>query len=151
MRIPMTEYLIIDLDTERWVCQGLRTTTSASARGNYKEGTLVYDRDPAEIHQSILDPGKVRVHVRPGPHLLPDSRVLLPGLRNAAGNGVRAAGTPAHGGHALGHRLAPRNMAQARHRPEVVINYGPGEEAVADFTPALGSYNTHNHSAHSFS
>ena len=36
-------------------------------------------------------------------------------------------------------------------KPELVINYGPGEEAVADFTPALGSYNTHNHSPHSFS
>jgi hypothetical protein len=31
--------------------------------------------------------------------------------------------------------------------PEFVINYGPGEEAVADFSPALGSYNSLSPSA----
>jgi acetone carboxylase gamma subunit len=57
MRIPMTEYLIIDLETERWNCK-VCSQDLGDARGNYKEGTLVYDRDPTEIHQSILDPEK---------------------------------------------------------------------------------------------
>jgi len=46
----MTEYLIIDLDTERWTCR-VCSHDLGDARGNYKEGTLVYDRDPREIHQ----------------------------------------------------------------------------------------------------
>ena len=55
MRVPMTEYLLIDLDTERWVCR-VCDNDFGDARGNYKEGTLVYDRDPREIHQPIIDP-----------------------------------------------------------------------------------------------
>jgi len=55
MRVPMTEYLFIDLDSERWLCR-ICGQDLGDARGNYKEGTLVYDRDPREIHPSILDP-----------------------------------------------------------------------------------------------
>jgi len=40
MRIPMTEYLEIDLETERWRCRRCGHDLG-SARGNYKEGTLV--------------------------------------------------------------------------------------------------------------
>ncbi|MBZ5570922.1 MAG: acetone carboxylase subunit gamma [Acidobacteriia bacterium] len=53
-RIRMTEYLDLDLDREQWICNrcghGL-----GSARDNYKEGCLLYDRDPREIHQPIVD------------------------------------------------------------------------------------------------
>ena len=54
MRVPMTEYLFIDLDTERWLCR-ICGHDLGDARGNYKEGTLVYDRDPREIHPPIID------------------------------------------------------------------------------------------------
>ena len=57
MRIPMTEYLEIDLETERWRCRRCGHDLG-SARGNYKEGTLVYDRDPTEIHRPLIDPGR---------------------------------------------------------------------------------------------
>jgi len=45
MRIPMTEYLEIDLETERLRCRRFAQDLGP-ARGNYKECTLVYDRDP---------------------------------------------------------------------------------------------------------
>ncbi len=47
MRVPMTEYLVIDLDTERWVCR-VCAHDMGSAHENYKPGTLVYDRDPRD-------------------------------------------------------------------------------------------------------
>jgi acetone carboxylase gamma subunit len=53
-RIRVTEYLDLDLDREQWSCNrcghGL-----GSARGNYKEGCLLYDRDPREIHSPIVE------------------------------------------------------------------------------------------------
>ena len=57
MRIPMTEYLEIDLETERWRCRRCGHDLGP-ARGNYKEGTLVYDRDPTEIHRPLIDSGR---------------------------------------------------------------------------------------------
>lgn len=55
MRIDITEYLTIDLADETWRCRRCDQELN-SARGNYKEGLLVYDRDPREIHRPILDP-----------------------------------------------------------------------------------------------
>jgi acetone carboxylase gamma subunit len=53
-RVAITEYLEIDLGTERWHCRRCGHDI-ASARANYKEGLLVYNRDPREIHHPILD------------------------------------------------------------------------------------------------
>jgi len=66
MRVPMTEYLFIDLDTERWLCR-ICGHDLGDARGNYKEGTLVYDRDPREIHPPILDPERYEFTFSPDP------------------------------------------------------------------------------------
>jgi acetone carboxylase, gamma subunit len=55
MRVLVTEYLRIDLDTERWECRRC-SHVLGSARDNYKRGLLVYDRDPREIHKPLLDP-----------------------------------------------------------------------------------------------
>src|SRR4029079_9878526 len=66
MRVPMTEYLFIDLDSERWLCR-VCCHDLGDAHGNYKEGTLVYDRDPREIHPSILDPEKYEFTFAPDP------------------------------------------------------------------------------------
>lgn len=53
-KIRITEYLDLDINGEQWLCnrcgRGL-----GSARENYKEGCLVYDRDPREIHQPIVN------------------------------------------------------------------------------------------------
>ena len=59
MTVLMTEDLRIDLDTENWECR-VCDHVVGSARGNYKEGLLVYNRDPADIHPSIIDPEKYR-------------------------------------------------------------------------------------------
>lgn len=53
-RVAITEYLEIDLGRERWHCRRCGHDI-APARGNYKEGLLVYNRDPREIHRPILD------------------------------------------------------------------------------------------------
>jgi len=50
----ITEYLSINLDSEMWTC--VRCGHSlGSARGNYKEGCLVADRDPTEIHPAVVE------------------------------------------------------------------------------------------------
>ncbi len=53
-RVAITEYLEIALDTERWHCRRCGHDIGA-ARENYKEGLLVCDRDPREVHHPILD------------------------------------------------------------------------------------------------
>jgi acetone carboxylase gamma subunit len=55
MKIPVTEYLEIDLERELWMCRRCSYTVGPARRA-YKEGLLVYDRNPAEIHKPILDP-----------------------------------------------------------------------------------------------
>lgn len=54
IRIAITEYLEIDLSAERWHCRRCNHDIGP-ARSPYKEGLLVYDRDPREIHRPILD------------------------------------------------------------------------------------------------
>lgn len=65
-RIVITEYLQIDLDTERWHCRKCEQEL-ASARENYKRGLLVYDRDPREIHHPLLDESKYDYTYAPDP------------------------------------------------------------------------------------
>ncbi len=50
----ITEYLDVDLERECWLCNrcGYELGT---ARSNYKEGCLVKDRDPREIHQPGIE------------------------------------------------------------------------------------------------
>jgi acetone carboxylase, gamma subunit len=66
MRVPMTEYLEIDLDSERWQCRRCGQDL-ASARDNYKTGTLVHDRDPQEIHRPLLDQARYEFTFAPDP------------------------------------------------------------------------------------
>jgi acetone carboxylase gamma subunit len=53
-REVITEYLEIDLETERWHCRRCGHDI-ASAREDYKRGLLLYDRDPREIYQARID------------------------------------------------------------------------------------------------
>lgn len=53
-RVAITEYLEIDLDAERWHCRRCNHDIG-SARSNYKEGLLVHNRNPREVHRPILD------------------------------------------------------------------------------------------------
>lgn len=66
MKVPMTEYLAIDLDREVWECRRCAHVIQP-ARANYKEGLLVYDRDPRDIHKPLLDPAKYRRTFAPDP------------------------------------------------------------------------------------
>lgn len=66
MKVLMTEYLRIDLDTERWECRRCNHVIG-SARNNYKEGLLVYNRDPREIHRPLLDTEKYQRTFAPNP------------------------------------------------------------------------------------
>ena len=50
----VTEYLAIDLDGERWKCTRCAADLGP-ARSNYKEGCLVAERDPTEVHPPRVD------------------------------------------------------------------------------------------------
>src|SRR5215475_1926177 len=52
-RIRITEYLDLDLDGERWLCNRCGHAIGA-ANQNYKKGCLLYDRDPREIHPPVV-------------------------------------------------------------------------------------------------
>jgi hypothetical protein len=54
MKVLMTEYLRIDLDTEQWECRVCDHTIGTAAK-SYKEGMLVHNRDPARsTHPSSI-------------------------------------------------------------------------------------------------
>jgi len=65
-RIAITEYLEIDLQSERWHCRRCDHDIG-SARSPYKEGLLVYDRDPRDIHRPILDETRYDYTYAPDP------------------------------------------------------------------------------------
>ncbi len=53
-QFQVTEYLAIDLEAERWHCTRCGFDIG-NARRNYKEGCLVAERDPREIHPAIIE------------------------------------------------------------------------------------------------
>ena len=54
IKVPITEYLHIDVDEEMWYCNrcGYKLI---SARENYKKGCLVYDRDPRTLYEPVTE------------------------------------------------------------------------------------------------
>jgi len=52
-RLRVTEYLDLDLQSERWLCNRCGRDIG-SDRENYKKGCLLHDRDPREIHPPIV-------------------------------------------------------------------------------------------------
>lgn len=53
-RIRVTEYLDLDLDDEQWYCHCC-SHRIGSAQANYKEGCLIHQRNPQEIHPPLID------------------------------------------------------------------------------------------------
>ena len=53
-RIRFTEYLDLDVDPELWRCNRCDAEL-ISARRPYKEGCLVHERDPREIHPPLIE------------------------------------------------------------------------------------------------
>ena len=52
-RIRFTEYLDLDIDLEQWSCNRCGRVIGP-ARENYKKGCLLHERDPREIHQTLV-------------------------------------------------------------------------------------------------
>lgn len=78
MKVPMTEYLQIDLERELWVCR-VCAIDLGSARSPYKEGLLVYARDPREIHKPILNPELYEFTFAPDPKWVQILEYYCPG------------------------------------------------------------------------
>ncbi len=68
MRVKVTEYLRVDLQSELWECDCCDHVLG-SARENYKKYLLIYDRNPREIHQPLLDPERYRFCFSPDPEV----------------------------------------------------------------------------------
>ncbi|WP_414729438.1 acetone carboxylase subunit gamma [Zhongshania aliphaticivorans] len=68
MRVNVTEYLRVDLHSEQWECDCCDHVLG-SARENYKKYLLIYDRNPREIHQPLLDPERYRFCFSPDPEV----------------------------------------------------------------------------------
>ena len=64
MRVRITEYLDIDLESEQWCCNRCGQEL-VSAHEPYKTGCLVYERDPREIHPVITDHPKYNYSFHP--------------------------------------------------------------------------------------
>ncbi|MEM1140447.1 MAG: acetone carboxylase subunit gamma [Pseudomonadota bacterium] len=67
LKVAITEYLEINLDTERWHCRSCGEDIGP-ARDNYKKGLLIAERDPREIHRPLLDPEKYEFTHAPDPN-----------------------------------------------------------------------------------
>lgn len=78
MKVLMTEYLRIDLDAEQWECR-VCNHTIGSALANYKEGLLVHNRDPREIHPPIIDPERYKFTFSPDPEWVRILEFYCPG------------------------------------------------------------------------
>lgn len=63
MRVQITEYLEIDLETERWMCNRCGQDLG-SARQSYKRGCLVAQRMPEEVWRPQL-PGPISLSPHP--------------------------------------------------------------------------------------
>jgi acetone carboxylase gamma subunit len=128
MRVPMTEYLLIDLDSERWLCR-VCSQDLGDAHGNYKPGTLVYDRDPREIHQPIIDPERYEFTFSPDPTYC---RILEFYCPRCATQLETEYVPPGHAPTVDMLWDIPALRKQWEERgvdPEAVFNYGPGEDA----------------------
>lgn len=53
-RLRVTEYLELDLGDESWHCERCDHRFGPAER-NYKEGCLLHERDPREVHEPLLD------------------------------------------------------------------------------------------------
>lgn len=55
-RVRITEYLVVDVATERWHCERCDRDLGA-ARDDYKRGCLVAERPLAEVHAPVTGDG----------------------------------------------------------------------------------------------
>ncbi|MGV9713968.1 acetone carboxylase subunit gamma [Gordonia sp. NPDC003424] len=135
MRVPMTEYLFIDLDTERWLCR-VCGQDMGNARDNYKPGTLAYDRDPREIHQPIIDPDRYEYTFSPDPDYCRIVEYYCPGCATQIEVEYLPPGHPPAVDILVDIDALKQQWAARGVDAEKVHNYGPGEDA-QKYTAAL--------------
>jgi acetone carboxylase gamma subunit len=128
VRVPMTEYLVIDLDSDRWVCR-VCAHDLGDARGNYKEGTLVHDRDPREIHQPIIDPERYEYTFSPDPTYCRILEYYCPGCGTQIETEYLPPGHPPTVDILIDVDALRAQWAGRGVDPEAVHTYGPGEDA----------------------
>lgn len=128
MRVPMTEYLLIDLETERWVCR-VCAQDMGSAHENYKQGTLAYDRDPREIHQPIIDPKRYEYTFSPDPGYCRIVEYYCPGCATQIEVEYLPPGHPPAVDMIIDIPALQAQWAERGVDAEEVHNYGPGEDA----------------------
>ena len=75
-RLRITEALDLDLDAERWRCNRC-SADLGPATANYKEGCLLFDRDPRDIHGRF--PGDPEFSFSPHPEWCRIVEVYCPG------------------------------------------------------------------------
>ncbi len=78
MKVLMTEYLRVDLEAEQWECR-VCNHVICSALKSYKEGLLVHNRDPREIHPPIIDPERYQFTFSPDPEWVRILEYYCPG------------------------------------------------------------------------
>lgn len=78
MKVIATEYLRINLDTERWECRRCEIELG-SARTNYKPYMRVRARDPREVHKPLLDPQLYRYTYSPDHNAIAILEYYCPG------------------------------------------------------------------------
>ena len=86
--VDITEHLTIQLERERWHCTRCGHELGG-ARSNYKEGCLVWERDPRDVHRPVVggeytfapDPSWCRIleFICPGCAALIEVEYLPPG------------------------------------------------------------------------
>ena len=146
MRVPMTEYLLIDLDSERWVCR-VCDHDFGDARGTYKEGTLVYDRNPEEIHPPVIDPKLYKYTFSPDPNYCRIYEYYCPGCGTQIETEYVPPGHPPSIDMLWDIDDLRRRWEEIGEDPEEVVNYGPGENAQVDLREGCRSHGHGHHRA----
>lgn len=141
MRVPMTEYLMIDLDNERWLCRNCGQDMG-DANGNYKEGTLVYDRDPTEIHSPVIDPERYEYTFAPDPNFCRILEYYCPGCGTQIEAEYLPPGHPPTIDMMWDVAALRKQWEESGADPEKVLNYGPDEKAVADLSAKFDNPST---------
>jgi len=78
MKYIATEYLRINLDSEKWECR-VCDHVLGDARENYKQFCKIYNRNPREIHRPKLDPEKYKFTFAPEPKVCALYEFYCPG------------------------------------------------------------------------
>ena len=109
-RIQFTEYLDLDLNTDKWRCNCCGREL-ISARENYKRGCLVAERDPSEIHPTDH---RGRIFVLARSRLGAGAGILLSRLREAGRDGISPSRPSDHGRHRSRHRQPEATIGERR-------------------------------------